>query len=138
MPSILAAVGLSSPAVDGEALPRAASGASPEMTQPEVSTVAWGKRCVARSVTLWPWKLILITRNYAGATNAVELYNLATDPVEQQNLATENPSKVERLRRVLDERAPRLDQATVDTEFDEGGPFDDHFEEQLRSLGYVR
>lgn len=130
-PTILDALGLPLPQMDGRSLLAAARG---EAISPrdQLFDVYWPRRVVARGYLHDRWKLVHTTSDYQGVVDQTALYHLDEDPKEEHDLAGSEPEHVETLHALMKEAAEALKGSTapknVLSEMDQA---------QLEALGYI-
>ena len=128
-PTLLAATGVPVPSgVQGRDL--LGGGAAPAAVYAEEDH----EGNVLEAIRTDDWKLILANEGNPRGLEAVELYDLRTDPGEKRNLASRHPERVTELRRDLESlrqmaRAQAVSGVT--------GSIDAADEERLRALGYM-
>lgn len=130
-PTVLDALGLPVPPMDGRSLRGAASG-EPITSADQVFDVHWAKRTIAQGLLRDGWKLTDITSDYQGVRNERLLVNLVEDPKENHNLAHTQPERLEEmlaaLRQAVGELEGKVTPKNVLSEMDR---------DQLEALGYL-
>ena len=141
-PTVLEVLGLEPPdGLDGDSLVELmrppASGAAPGVDWERrvlSAQVLWDKRCTARSILAWPYKLIHIEDNYEGARDELRLYDLARDPGETDDLAPREPELAAELARLLEARFEAYASESLAIP---DNVLDSMDEDVLRDLGYL-
>lgn len=104
----------------------------PGRADPFLFETRWPERFVGTALVSFPWKLVRVESDYAGAEERTMLFHLEEDPAERDELAARHPELV---RALADELAARLGSvalgrlgsAGVEARLDEG---------LLQALGY--
>jgi arylsulfatase A-like enzyme len=143
MPTVLKAVGVPVPKdLDGVSLLPLLKGkltGKSEAGRPrdfvlEISSVGEHPRCDARGLIRWPFKLIRTRDDYQGKKNALELFDLRSDPHETLNLGREQADRLAELESAMDHelQVARANAAAPSTE--EPAKLD---RKTLEALGYL-
>jgi arylsulfatase A-like enzyme len=130
-PTVLDALGLPVPQMDGRSLRGAAAG-EPIASADQVFDVHWAKRTIAQGFLRDGWKLTDITSDYQGVRNERLLVNLIEDPKENRNLAHTQPERLAEmlagLRQAVGELEGKVTPKNVLSDMDR---------DQLEALGYL-
>ncbi len=128
-PTVLTALGLPVPPLDGEALVPAAA---PTSNRALLFDINWPRRIVGRGLLHDGYKLLSIEHDYAGRKHALQLYDTDLDPGESRDLATAMPELVSAMSGSLDAMATALTGSVVPQNV-----LSEMDRRQLEALGYM-
>lgn len=130
-PTVLDALGLPVPELDGRSLRAAAAGA-PIGSADQIFDVHWAKRTIAQGFLRDGWKLVRTTSDYQGVEGEHSLFHLAEDPGENHDLSATDPARLAELGQLLDSAVKRLEGSHQPQNV-----LSDMDRDQLEALGYL-
>jgi arylsulfatase A-like enzyme len=95
---------------------------------------SWKRRCVARSIVLGDYKLIVTETDYEDDRARVELFDVSRDPGERADLSAQEPERVAQLKEELESRFRALESRALPTS---RNVLDQLDQDRLRALGYA-